>query len=100
MSERCGPDSDSMLCYDRVASESASKNRGCYLTDAPVFPARSVRLSTIGPTSFGSAPPEAEADDGTAAEEDELLLGLSTRSGAAWAWVRAGGVWRWSVCLL
>ena len=77
MSERCGPDSDSMLCYDRVASESASKNRGCYLTDAPVFPARSVRLSTIGPTSFGSAPPEAEADDGTAAEEDELLLGLT-----------------------
>ena len=80
MSERCGPDSDSMLCYDRVASESASKNRGCYLTDAPVFPARSVRLSTIGPTSFGSAPPEAEADDGTAAEEDELLLGLTKYS--------------------
>ena len=79
MSERCGPDSDSMLCYDRVASESASKNRGCYLTDVPP-PARSVRLSTIGPTSFGSAPPEAEADDGTAAEEDELLLGLTKYS--------------------
>ena len=75
MSERCGPDSDPMLCYyDRVASESASKNRGCYLTDAPL-PGQ--RLSTIGPTSFGSAPPEAEADDGTAAEEDELLLGLT-----------------------
>ena len=74
MSERCGPDSVSMLCYDRVASESATKNRGCYLTDAPL-PGQ--RLSTIGPTSFGSAPPEAEADDGTAAEEDELLLGLT-----------------------
>ena len=37
----------------------------------------SVSLGTIGPTSFGSAPPEAEADDGTAAEEDELLLGLT-----------------------
>ena len=45
-----------------------------------MFPARSVRLSTIGPTSFGSAPPEAEADDGTAAEEDELLLGLTKYS--------------------
>ena len=51
MSERCGPDSDSMPCYDRVASESASKNRGCYLRDShggqvsvflPLFPPHSV----------------------------------------------------------
>ena len=80
MSERCGPDSDSMLCYDRVASESATKKKSRVLFDGcsdDVSVRFSVSLATIGPTSFGSAPPEAEANDGTAAEEDELLLGLT-----------------------
>ena len=70
MSERCGPDSESILCYARVArAKVLPKIRGW------LFDGRLATLSTIGPTSFVFSPPEAEADNGTAAEEDELLLG-------------------------